>query len=299
MKCGLLAGVALVMAACAGPTPPSDTSSGLATFHEDGLVFDYPAAWRPFRYEMVSSFSNLIVYLATVDVPDPCTRTANSIACGQGFQLIPNSIVVTISGGGFPGFSILDGQPPGARAFVVDGLPAYVEQLEPQDRAQGADLSMHWTIARPGSVDNYYTIQADIRGPDVASRLQQVEALVKGLRYDPPVVPLETTDAAAERAATQALATMTATDPAWACFPGKPGARQMRVTSFPQGPVLAEPQVATCSTRIDPTRLQLWRLTLTERLPKADPEAGQALQIVLWVAPDGTPGLQTSGSPEP
>ena len=298
----LLAGVALLAAACAGPSPPSasvDNATGLATFHEDGLVFDYPAAWRPFRYQVVSSFSNLIVYLATVDVPDPCTRTANSIACGQGFQLAPNSIVVTISGRGFPGFNILDGQPRGARALVVDGLPAYVEQLQPQDRAQGADLSLVWTIARPGSVDNFYTVQADIRGPDVAGQRQEAEALITSLRFDPAVVPLEVSDAAAERAATQALATMTAGDSAWACFPGTPGARQMRITSFPQGPVLAEPQVATCSTRIEPTRLELWRLTLTERLPKADPEAGQELQIVLWVSPDGTPGQMTSGSPEP
>src|SRR4029078_5059870 len=92
--------------------------------------------------------------LATVDVPDPCTRTANSIACGQGFQLAPNSIVVTISGRGFLGCNILEEEPPGARALVVDGLPAYVEQLQPQDRAQGADLSTRWTIRRPGSREN-------------------------------------------------------------------------------------------------------------------------------------------------
>ena len=298
-KRGALACLLLLNAACARPTPPSDTSSGLATFHEDGLVFGYPAAWRPFRYQVVSSFSNLIVYLATVDVPDPCTRTANSIACGQGFQLGPNSIVVTVSGVGFPGFNVLDGQPPGARALVVDGLPAYVEQLEPQDRAQGADLSMRWTIARPGSVDNVFTIQADIRGPDVAGQRQQVETLVASLRHDPPVVQLDISDAAAERAATRALAVMASTDPAWACFPGKPGIQQMPVNALVSGPALAKPQIATCSTRIEPTRLQLWRLTLTERLPEADPNGDSALQIVLWVSPDGTPGLQTSGSPEP
>jgi hypothetical protein len=299
MNRGLLAGVALVMVACAQPTPPSDTSSGLATFHENGLVFDYPAAWRPFHYELVSSFSNLIVYLATVDVPDPCTRTANSIACGQTFRLAPNSIVVSVSGRGFPGFNILDGPPPGATALIVGGLPAYVTRLAPANMAPDADTTVQWTIARPGSVDNSYEIRADIKGPDVAEQLHQLDALVSSLQFDPPVVPLEATDAAAERAATRALATMTASDAAWACFPGKAGARQMRVTSFPQGPILAEPQVATCSTRIEPTRLQLWRLTLTVRLPKADPEAGQDLQIVLWVSPDGTPGLQTSGSPEP
>jgi len=297
----VLAGV-LLLVACAGPTPPSpavDSSAALATFHDEGLVFDYPASWRGYRYQVVSSFTNLIVYLATVDVPDPCTRTPDSIACGQSYRLAPNSIVVTVTGRGFPGFNILQDQPAGARALVVDGLPAYVEELPPEGRAAGADSGTLWTIARPGSVDNSFTIQADIRGPDVASQRRQADALVASLRFDPPAVALETTDAAAERAATKALATMTSTDPSWACFPGKPGVRQMRVTAIVSGPVLAEPQVATCSTRIEPTRLQLWRVTLTERLPQADPQAGTDMQVILWVSPDGTPGQMTAGSPEP
>ena len=289
-----------MLAACASPGPdPASPGNGLVAFHDDGLVFDYPASWRPFRYEVVSSVSNLIVYLATVDVPDPCTRTVNSVACGQSYHLVPDSIVVAITGVGFPGFNILDGPPPGARALVVDGLPAYVEELPPADRAAGADSSTRWTIARPESVDNYFLVQADIRGPDVADQLRQVDALVASLRFDPPLVPLEISDAAAERAATKALATMASTDPSWECFPARPGIRHMRITAFASGPGLAEPQVATCSTRIEPTRLQLWRLTLTERLPQADPQSGTDQQIVLWVSPDGTPGQMTSGSAEP
>jgi hypothetical protein len=295
----LVACLALLVA-CAGPSPPSaPADNGMAHFNESGLVFDYPAAWRPFRYQVISSFSNLIAYLATVDVPDPCTRAANSIACGQSYRLVPNSIVVSVTGRGFPGFNILDGPPPGATAIVVGGLPAYVERVAPVDAAAGADTSVQWTIARPGSVDNSYAIQANIKGPDVADQLHQVEALVSSLQFDPPVVQLEATDAAAEQAATKALATLSATDPAWACFPGKPGIRQMPVNALVSGPALTKPQIATCSTRIEPTRLQLWRLTLTERLPEADPNGDSALQIVLWVSPDGTPGLETSGSPEP
>lgn len=289
-----------LLAACASPGPPSAApGNGLAHFRQDGLVFDYPAAWRPFRYQVVSSFSNLIVYLATVDVADPCVRTANSVACGQSYRLVPNSIVVSITGRGFPGFNILVGPPPGATALVVGGLPAYVERLAPADAAAGADTSVQWTIARPGSVDNSYAIQADIQGPDVADQLHQVDALVASLQFDPPLVPLEATDAAAEQAATKALAAMARTDPGYACFPGNPGIRQMQVTALVSGPALAKPQVATCSTRIEATRLQLWRLTLIERLPEADPNGDSALQIVLWVSPDGTPGMMTSGSPEP
>jgi hypothetical protein len=292
----------LFVDACGGPAPSSvgvDGSPDVATFHDEGIVLDYPASWRPFRYQVVSSFSNLIVYLATVDVPDPCTRTADSVSCGQSYRLGPNSIVVAITGAGFPGFNILDGPLPGATALVVGGLPAYVERLAPADSATGADVSARWTIARPGSVDNFFTVQADIKGPDVADQLRQAEALVASLHYDPAVVPLEAGDAAAERAATKALAVLASTDPTWACFSGKPGIRQMRVTALVSGPVLAQPQTATCSTRIEPTRLQLWRLTLTERLPQPDPQAGLGQQIVLWVGPDGTPGQMTSGSPEP
>jgi hypothetical protein len=296
----LLVACLALLAACAGPSPPSaPAGNGTAHFSEAGLVFDYPTAWRPFRYQVVSSFSNLIVYLATIDVPDPCTRTANSIACGQSYRLVPNSIVVSVTARGFPGFNILDGPPPGATALVVGGLPAYVERLAPADSAADADTSVQWTIARPGSVDNSYAIRADIQGPDVAYQMHQVEALVASLQFDPPVVPLEATDAAAEQAATKALAVMSASDAAWACFPGKPGVPQIPVNSLVSGPILPTPQIATCSTRIEPTRLQLWRLTLIERLPQADPNGDSALQVVLWVSPDGTPGMQTSGSPEP
>jgi hypothetical protein len=296
----LIASVLALLAACSDPTPDAASpGTGTATFHEGGLVFDYPASWRPFRYDVVSSFSNLIVYLATVDVPDPCTRTANTISCGQSYRLVPNSIVVSVTGQGFPGFNILDGPPPGATALVVGGLPAYVTRLAPANAAPGADTTVQWTIARPGSVDNSYEIRADIKGPDVADQLHQVAALVSSLQFDPPVAQLEATDAAAEQAATKALAVMASTDPSWACFPGKAGIRQMRVTALVSGPALAQPQVATCSTRIEATRLQLWRLTLIERLPEADPNGDSGLQIVLWVSPDGTPGQMTSGSPEP
>jgi hypothetical protein len=295
MSRALIAWLCVLLAACASPAPDA---TGTATFHDEGLVFEYPAGWRIFRYQEVSSFTSLIAYLATVDVPDPCTRTPDSVSCGQNYRLVPDSIVVTVSANGFPGFNILDGQPVGSTALVVDGLPAYVEELPPGDRPAGADASLRWTIARPGSVDNSYSIQADIRGPDVADQLQQVKALVGSLQFDPAVVPLESGDAA-ERAVTKALATLSATDPAWACFPGKPGVRQVRVTTMVSGPDLAEPQIASCSTRIDATELQLWRVTLTERLARPDPNAGLNIQVVLWVGPDGTPGQMTSGSAQP
>ncbi len=295
-----LAAIGLVLAGCGGSAPTSidgeaSRLAGLAAFDEQGIAFDYPAMWRVFHYEAISSFSNLIVYLGTVDVPNPCTTKGNATSCGASYRLAPNSIVVSVSGIGMPGFNILDGHPPGSRALVIGGLPAYVEPQVPSDPGVGADRTMSWTIARPGSVDNAFVIRADIRGPDVDGQARQVEALIASVRYDPPVVPLEPGEAAAERAANAAIASLARDDPTWACFSGTPGLERMRISSLVSGPALGEPQIASCTTQIDATRLQLWRLTLTLRLARPDPTAGSGQRIVLWVNPDGTPGATTSG----
>ena len=68
--------VARTPAATPGP-PASAVASDLRTFDEGGLTFAYPAAWREFHYAMTSSFSNQIAYLATVDIPEPCTTTVD------------------------------------------------------------------------------------------------------------------------------------------------------------------------------------------------------------------------------
>ena len=120
----------LAIAGC-GPstaTPsPTAAPSGLARFAEQGLVFEYPAAWRVFHYQKLSSFSSVIAYLATVGVADPCARTASSVSCGLSYHLDPGTIVVTVSNAAFPTFNILD-VPPGAFPVDVGGLPGYVTQ---------------------------------------------------------------------------------------------------------------------------------------------------------------------------
>ncbi len=289
----ILAAVAL--AACVtSPSPTSlidtPTPAGLATFHENGLVFEYPAAWRVFHYSEVSSFSNLVAYLATVDVPDPCTRSANETSCSNRWRLDPDSLVVSVRSNGHPTFDIMQGRPPGAQPMTVGGLPAYLEPESAADLGLGADVGFIWTISMPGSVDNFYTISADIRGPDVARLRGEVDALVASLRYDPAVVPLSTVGGAAALAASKALATMARDSPVWNCFPPGEGTRQLVITALVMGPDLARPQLATCTTTIEATPLQLWRMTLTLRLPHPDPQGGSGQTIILWVDADGTPG---------
>lgn len=176
-----------------GSAGANSALSGLRMFDDDGLVFAYPAAWREFHNTLASSFSNSIADLATVDVPEPCTTTPDSVGtridCEDRFHLIADSLVVHVMSNGFPGFEVLR-KPADASALTVDGLPAYMEELAPDDPAVGADVSLLWTLSRPGLVDNFYTIQALIRGPDLGPMKDQLRALIASLRYNPPFVPL-------------------------------------------------------------------------------------------------------------
>jgi hypothetical protein len=84
--------------------------------------------------------------------------------------------------------------PAGAIALRVDGQPAYVrdatqKDLTSCDPAVGADVLRIWTLANPGTVGNFYEIDAFVRGPDLGPIENQLMALVASLRYDPPASP--------------------------------------------------------------------------------------------------------------
>lgn len=285
----------------ATPASPTPATSGLRTFHERGLVFAYPAAWREFHNTVTSSFSNSIVYLATVDVPEPCATTLDSVGtridCQDRFHLIADSLVVHVMGNGFPGFNVLRNRPASATPLTVGGLPAYVETTASVDPAVGADVSLTWTLSMPGFVDNFYTIVALIRGPDIGPMKDELKALIANLRYDPPVVPLPQASGAADTALAQALGIFASDSPTWRCFPAHVGAAQADVSGWPNGPEFGKPHHATCTTEIEPTALQLWRATFAIQLdePDPDPNIGSHWMIESWLQPDGTPGETTSG----
>jgi hypothetical protein len=280
----VLAALAATLAGC-GPAPTPEPPQAPNHFAESGLVFDYPAAWRAYRYEVTTSFYSSIAFLGTVEVADPCVREVNSITCGSGYALQPGTLVVDIQAASFPGFSILD-LPAGARPISVDGLPGYVEEAETA-AGTGATAARTWSIARPGSIDNYYRITANVRTPNEAAMLDLVDGIVRSIRYDPPVTPLPPGQAAAEAAAEAYLqAARIGADPSWACFPPG-GGRSMTVASLPNGPPLEQPREATCTTTIAATPMQVWEMTLEMRLAERDPNGGWGTRMTVYVGPDG------------
>jgi hypothetical protein len=278
------------------PGPAGSTDPGvLRTFDEGGLTFTYPVAWHELHFTVDSSFSHLITDLATVEVPVPCATTVTpsftEIACADRYQLVPNSLVVSVSSGGMPGFDILGRRPVGATPLTVGGLPAYFESAP---ATAPAEASLVWTISSPGLVDNFYQVQADLRGPGLDQMRGQLEAMIKSLRYDPPFVPLPSGSTAMTAAATSALAALVKDSSVWSCF-SLSGPRSMVIDSMPNGPPLARPQLATCTMRIEATPLQLWRMTLSLRLAKPDPNVGGGETFTQWVNPDGTLGGSEGG----
>jgi hypothetical protein len=185
-----------VAAGTASP-PASAAAADLRTFDEGGLAFAYPAAWHEFHYVMTSSFSNQIAYLATVDIPEPCTTTVDpsftTTQCANRYQLTPGTLVVSISGGGSPGFDMTASRPAGSTALTIGGLPAYLETIS----TPAADQELRWTLSSSGLVDNFYSLDAQMRGPGIEAMRAQLEALIASVRYDPPVVPLPTGSATA------------------------------------------------------------------------------------------------------
>jgi hypothetical protein len=187
-----------------GVTPSSPPATGFRTFDEAGLVFTYPAAWRESHFSVLSTMWHSIADLAT-------------------------------------GFDILEKRPAGATSMTVGGLPAYLEESIPVDPAVGADVSLTWTLSMPGSVDNFYTISALIRGPDVGPLKGQLRALVASLPYDPPVVPLPTARGAPETALAKALGILAKDSGTWRCFPRHAGSAQADISGFPSGPTFSVP----------------------------------------------------------
>jgi hypothetical protein len=183
----LLLGLA-VLGPGATPSPaPSQLGDELARYDTGVFSFSYPAVWRTFGYHVDSSFSHTLVYLATVDVPEPCETTQASeytrVDCQDRWTLGPDDVVVVVSAEGRPGFDIAN-VPPGAGSLSVDGQPGYLEK----GTAPTGDPMWTWTFANPDAPDNYFTVRATFRGPDAGAISAELFALVASIGFDAPSV---------------------------------------------------------------------------------------------------------------
>jgi len=146
-----------------------------------GVSFRYPSTWTAHRYVAVSSFSTSIVYLSNDRLHPPCRTTRGqgsvSTACGSPLaHLGPSGVLVEWSEHGFPDWSLktrAEGKP-----ITVGGHRAKIQipsSLSPCP--DGFDQSM--TVVVESVPDNWWQIDACIRGPGVAASLSQVRAMLR------------------------------------------------------------------------------------------------------------------------
>jgi hypothetical protein len=170
---GLLAST-IGLATCGG------SAGGLRHFDDQTVSFDYPGAWADAEFDVVSSFSSVLVDVSTAHLSDPCDRTANSIACvrSAASDLAPDGVLVEWSRNGFPGWTF---DPTKGQPVKVGGLRATLEQVvPPQDDcgAIGGERELVATIDGSTPDMNWTAVRACLRGPSLDGLQAQIEAML-------------------------------------------------------------------------------------------------------------------------
>jgi hypothetical protein len=281
----------------AAPTPSS--SEALAHFDEHGLAFDYPASWKMatsgqnMRYITILDFLGTGSGLATCQAvtPGPSDLFISGTDCRTDMNVGPGQVEVQLSFGDGPPHGPIDPSAPygigiAGTYVVVGGLPAIFS--EDSQTGSDATTTLHWTLSVPDSTMSLYDVEARMEEPGLDQARAQVGALVASIRYDPPPVLLDPSDA--QRALAVGLEAAAQKDPGLACFPRIAGASATATVTVMAGQAqLSKPLSVTCSTAIEPVAMWLWRLTLTESWAAASDRSAGTLTMTIWLSADGTP----------
>jgi hypothetical protein len=275
-----------------GPSP----ATGLRHFLFNRIGLDYPADWSERSYAgQVPVFGGLI-FLGTAPSTGGCTSTGpNSNTCGPDFHLAPGTVSVAVYWQDGPmvidPFAVVADPGPGTRVFV-DGVPAILTETSPS-RLSGADHEIALELLQPGLTAPPVFILAEIDGPNADGLLTQGRSLITSVHYEPALQPTLSLGQAAGDAAVAAAARTMAVDAGdsslLACLASPRGpASAAMLTGFPHGPVLTKPLPITCSTTIEGTALEFWKVALTFSWTAGTDRAAGSATMRYLVGLDGT-----------
>jgi hypothetical protein len=193
------------------------------------------------------------------------------------------------SGAKWDGLSAIDGYSlDGYTLTTVDGLPAMFAKttgsisnaalMRPAQVVPDAEEVLSWVLPTQRELEGVYTIDAAIRGPNVAELESQVRAMIASLRWEPAAYRLPTDpaalDAAQAAAITSGLASLRSQPNVlylsgqyphfFDCFPSKTGVSVAATITHSQQAPLTQPLPVTCTTAIKPNSMQGWTLSLTQ-----------------------------------
>jgi hypothetical protein len=147
-----------------------------------GLTFRYPVNWQAGSWSAdVSSFSALVVALGTERLSDPCVSAGTVGTCGLPITALPaGGILVEWRDNGFPGWH----RP--APDTVIGGDPASETKTSGGwcARAGGSeDLTV--VIPQAGRPDDWFQMDACLRGPGLAAARAAVAGMLSTVRIAP------------------------------------------------------------------------------------------------------------------
>lgn len=297
--------VASIASACASDqasrAQPSGTGATIAgagasaipsiTFHDRGVSFDYPAAWEISESNTVFSRGSIIAIVGTADLAS-CGNPVD-VNCAYAARLEPGQVRVVIGTGASPGSSIEE--PPGGFTATIDGMPAIATNSGPIAQID-QEKGRSWQIGMPGAVDNWYTIDAAMRGPGLGELGAQVDALARSIRFDqhPPPLPTDPAevDAVVGRAV-QALDRNARTNDRsqyYACFPRKVGESDPVVIEDGPGGPLSGPIQVRCAVSVERSPIGLFKMTLGASWDAGPGYAAGTYRQVAYVDGDGGVG---------
>ena len=163
------------VAACSG----GQQSAGFRCYSGAYLSFARPRSWKPRHYEVVSSFSTVLVYLSNQLLHDPCRRSSSAITCASPLQrLRRGGVLVEWDEGGMPGWTL--GRPDG----TIGGLSARVQFSRPSAACRhiGGTRTVRAVTARR-LPHTFYSLDACLRGPHVRAAEHQLRLLLQSTRF--------------------------------------------------------------------------------------------------------------------
>lgn len=182
--------LALWLAACdalPGPTAsPSRPADGLAAYDAGDFTFAHPAAWGSATYDVMSSFSTVVVYLSTAELSDPCERALGMTNCMREAVggLGPSGLLVEWTHWGFPGWTF---DPTAGTGATIGGRAATVADLPADERCRKVDGEAIVSATIPMQVEsNWVEMRACLRGPGLDRLRAQVAAMLDSFRWVEP-----------------------------------------------------------------------------------------------------------------
>jgi hypothetical protein len=151
-----------------------------------GISLTYAASWALTREDHPGHYESVLGFLGTGLAHQECPSDyiPGAGGCTDVYDLGPNTFVLRIAGVGGPPVRVSQVDDlltfhPAATPTTIAGQPAAVEVVAPGP----GDLSITWTLTRPGEPWAAYRLTASFRGPDIETARRAVEGVVDSIAY--------------------------------------------------------------------------------------------------------------------